>query len=588
MRKPASTRSIYKKIPVLTLCQSEKQILHSQRVQMLFSEHNNTNNNNNNNNTVTPKGKDKDDDADTTLSSVSGVSSNTTQSKLCFSDYLDNNINNSLSKCASKPSLTPYSSHQLIFIKKKVPLKRKSPFTQPQDLINTPSSSPRNSNSNKHEYKINLEELILLESKLNETVHKIMIGDVIILSKACVDWWNFYFHCSLNGGVDHYYIDMYSKDIIRFYSSITFFAVMLIYDLCFHVECLCEVYQEKLMQLMELLQMNFLIVCDYICSKVDVEFAKGNFWVAKLRSLLIAKDISNKINTSRIEQIKSNNTIAHECLTRLVNKISKDKHINMNKQLSKLIVASVYVHNQEQPNMKLTKDFINNFFINKVLIYQANTNGSILSTAQTKQSSSVNKYNNHHNNNKLSVPYITTQPHKRLTLVLDLDETLVNVKISKTNSNQGCLLFRPGLDDFLEHLSEWYEIVIFTAATKDYADAILDEIDLNGNLFAFRLYREHTTIIGNDYVKDISLIGRDLDKMVIVDNMAQNFKLQKENGILIHSFWGDDEYDVALIELEKILRKVAQEKGDIRVVLKKYKDDILKKVSSKLFLEDGC
>jgi CTD small phosphatase-like protein 2 len=173
--------------------------------------------------------------------------------------------------------------------------------------------------------------------------------------------------------------------------------------------------------------------------------------------------------------------------------------------------------------------------------------------------------------------------------VLDLDETLVNVKISKTNSNQGCLLFRPGLDDFLEHLSEWYEIVIFTAATKDYADAILDEIDLNGNLFAYRLYREHTTIIGNDYVKDISLIGRDLDKTVIVDNMAQNFKLQKENGILIHSFWGDDEYDVALIELEKILKKVAQEKGDIRVILKKYKEDILKKVSSKLFWDNnGC
>ena len=576
MRKLSSTRSIYKKIPILTMCQSEKQIIHSQRMQTLFAS------DNVNVNVVTPK--DKDEDADTTLSSVS----NTTQSKVCFSDYLDNNSITPLSKCASKPSLTPcVSSQRLIFVKKKIPLKRNQ---SPRNHIN----NSNNSNSSKHEYKINLEELILLESKLNEIVHKIMIGDIIILSKACVDWWNFYFHCSLNGGVDHYYIDVYSKDIIRFYSSITFFAVMLVYDLCFHVECLNKVYQEKLTQLMELLQMNFIIVCDYIFSKVDVEFAKGNFWVGKLRSLLLAKDIANKLHTTRIEQIKRNNTIAYEYLTQLVNKISKDKHVTMNKQLSKLIVASIYVHHQEQPNMKLTKDFINNFFINKVLIYQTNTNGSILSTAQTKQSSStvVNNSGNNTNSSKPSIPYITTQLHKRLTLVLDLDETLVNVKISKTNSNQGCLLFRPGLDDFLEHLSEWYEIVIFTAATKDYADAILDEIDLNGNLFTYRLYREHTTIIGNDYVKDISLIGRDLDKTVIVDNMAQNFKLQKENGILIHSFWGDDEYDVALIELEKILRKVAQEKGDIRVILKKYKEDILKKVSSKLFWDDnnnsGC
>jgi len=37
----------------------------------------------------------------------------------------------------------------------------------------------------------------------------------------------------------------------------------------------------------------------------------------------------------------------------------------------------------------------------------------------------------------------------------------------------------------------------------------------------------------NSYVKDISKIGRDLNKTIIVDNMAENFKLQPDNGIYI-------------------------------------------------------
>ena len=543
MHNPSSHRTIYKKIPILTISQSDKKLLNSHRNKAILSPQSPATINN--------------DDTESTLSTLSIIS---TQSKTCFNDNFENST---LTKSQSKPNLP--TNANLIFIKKKIPIKKATHLFQ--------SESPKQ----KQLTKINLEELILLESKLNEIVHKITIGDVIILSKACVDWWNFYFNSSLNGSVDNYFIDVYSKDVIMFYSSILFFTVMVIYDMCFHVDSLNEIYQSELNNLMALLQINFLIICDYISSKITIEYKRGNFWVEKLSQLLLEKEISNKIKNSRIEEIKLNNNVAYEKLVNVFNKITKDKKIEINKQLSKLVQASLYLHNNQSnnnPNIKLSKDFFNNFFINKVLIYQTNTNGSIISTAQT---------NNKNNLNNLTIPYITSKSLKPLTLVLDLDETLVNVKISKVNSNQGCLLFRPGLDEFLENLSQWYEIIIFTAATKDYADAILDEIDINGDLFSYRLYREHTTIIGNDYVKDISLIGRDLDKMIIVDNMAQNFKLQKENGILIHSFWGDDEYDVALIELEKILWNVAQERCDVRISLRKYKDDILKKVSSKLF-----
>ena len=43
-------------------------------------------------------------------------------------------------------------------------------------------------------------------------------------------------------------------------------------------------------------------------------------------------------------------------------------------------------------------------------------------------------------------------------------------------------------------------------------------------LYTFRLYRHHTVKDGNVYIKDLSRIGRELSKIIIIDNMADNFK----------------------------------------------------------------
>ena len=67
-------------------------------------------------------------------------------------------------------------------------------------------------------------------------------------------------------------------------------------------------------------------------------------------------------------------------------------------------------------------------------------------------------------------------------------------------------------------------------------------------------------------------MGRPLDKTIIVDNMIQNFRFQKENGILIKSFNGEDIYDSALADLGNILVKIAEEGEDVRISLKKYGD----------------
>ncbi len=136
-----------------------------------------------------------------------------------------------------------------------------------------------------------------------------------------------------------------------------------------------------------------------------------------------------------------------------------------------------------------------------------------------------------------------------LTLVMDLDETLVHYFETE---DEGHVLVRPGTEEFLRELAEHYEIVVFTAALQDYADWVLDQIDPK-KFIQHRLYRQHALPYGTSFVKDLSRLGRELNRVIIVDNVADNFQLQPENGILIKT-WTDDPNDTALQELAPLLK----------------------------------
>ena len=136
------------------------------------------------------------------------------------------------------------------------------------------------------------------------------------------------------------------------------------------------------------------------------------------------------------------------------------------------------------------------------------------------------------------------------TLVLDLDETLVHYY---EVNGEGNFRIRPGCEKFLREMAEIYEVVIFTAAMQDYADWVLDSIDKPKHI-SYRLYRQHASPTGMVFVKDLSRIGRPLHKTIIVDNVAENFSLQPDNGIFIKS-WFEDQSDTALHELAPLLKR---------------------------------
>lgn len=180
---------------------------------------------------------------------------------------------------------------------------------------------------------------------------------------------------------------------------------------------------------------------------------------------------------------------------------------------------------------------------------------------------------------KLKILPMRTRKTPKFTLVLDLDETLVHsqllpvtnpdnifqVKLNESLYNI-YVSYRPGLINFLNSVCNIFEVVIFTASMKLYADHVLKSLDPSQKL-KYKFYREFCTEHNGNYIKDLRILGRDLSRVIIIDNSEVSFSFQPENGILIKS-WFSDQSDCELELIHRFLLNI-QDQDDIRPLLQK-------------------
>jgi NLI interacting factor-like phosphatase len=101
-------------------------------------------------------------------------------------------------------------------------------------------------------------------------------------------------------------------------------------------------------------------------------------------------------------------------------------------------------------------------------------------------------------------------------------------------------------------VSENFEVILFTASKKEYADAMIEQIDKEGKYIHHRVYRDSCIYSNELYIKDLRVLNRDLKRIVIVDNAVISFGFQLENGIPIIPFY-DDEKDDCLYKITTYL-----------------------------------
>ena len=416
--------------------------------------------------------------------------------------------------------------------------------------------------NNKTYSSLNVEDLLILEEKLNEIIKA--LNNTKIIHNECFEFWNYYFNCSLYCKLEKLFTNIYESNEIRICINYLLMTILISYDYSFNINVINTSFQ-IFDSVLKLNRENLIFIYQYILTKISID-SRDNIWVFKLNDL-VKSNINININNININEYSKLN---------IVDKINNNIRIIL-QNLSFLLNTyktdnNIYIINFLQNLPTKNYEHIDILFREKIFRVE-NINGSILASIYLKE----------HNKFKTEpAPYLKTINRKPYSLILDLDETLVHFKINPDCANEGVLRVRPGIVEFLDAVDKYYELIIFTAATQDYADLLIDAVEENKIYFEHRLYRQHTVIIGNDFVKDLSRVGRPLDKIIIVDNMPQNFRLQKENGINIKAFWGEEAYDTALVDLGNILVNIAKDGGDVRNGIKKYKDDIVKKVTSNI------
>ena len=155
------------------------------------------------------------------------------------------------------------------------------------------------------------------------------------------------------------------------------------------------------------------------------------------------------------------------------------------------------------------------------------------------------------------------------TLVLDLDETLIHYEVDEAvnaeDEDPGYYLIRPGAMKFLQLMSEYFEVVVFTAAMPDYADWILDNLDREDKFISHRLYRQHTTPNLDYAIKDLRNLGRSLEQTLIIDNLSENYESTTPNNGLQIPSWYDDMDDTCLTLLMPYLISLVERRQVIIV-----------------------
>lgn len=151
------------------------------------------------------------------------------------------------------------------------------------------------------------------------------------------------------------------------------------------------------------------------------------------------------------------------------------------------------------------------------------------------------------------------QPARDHDYYIDLDEynTFLNIYM------------RSGYKEFFDYLKENTEAVIFTTGTKQYADAVLDIVDPNYEIFKHRLYQTDCNLVEykeediTEYVKDLDSLNRDLNRTVLIDTKPFSFWCNPDSCIPIKPYNGNSMTDKELNIITTILREL-EDSNDVR------------------------
>lgn len=165
----------------------------------------------------------------------------------------------------------------------------------------------------------------------------------------------------------------------------------------------------------------------------------------------------------------------------------------------------------------------------------------------------------------------------RPAIVFDLDDTLVISSVLRVNDSDEWIRVgkrrvyirtRPGLKDMLKTASSYFDVYFFTAGLREYGNAVIDMIAPDTPAHR-RFFREHCVSHCGCMTKDLSLIKRPMEHILLVDDMEGSALLQPENLVRISPWLGDISDRVMEEELTPLIETISTE-CDLRQAVRSY------------------
>ena len=421
-----------------------------------------------------------------------------------------------------------------------------------------------NRNKPKPSFTVSVCDLVVIEDKLSEIIS--VINDIIskTVSNECYDLWNFYYNSIYYQNIETFLKDSENYETVKLSINYILMSVMICYDFSFDSDQSFNIHL-LLTEIFSLNYKNLILIFENILTRINPE-SNDDIWINKLYEIVNYSKFNDNSSYLMNEKQFNNN----EKMIFNTNSLKAKIQDLLTNYQSKSTVCLLTLFSKLSTK---TVEDINDFF-REYIIREDYLERSILATTYLNNDTYFTTEN---------IPYVRNKNPKKFTLVLDFDETLAFFKIDSEMETDGVLRLRPDVFTFLNEMKKYYELILFSEATQNYVDLLLESFEETQKYFDHKLYRQHTVIAAQDFVKDLTRIGRPLDSIIIIDNSPQNFRLQVKNGIAIKSFWGEDSTDNALKDLIPILVDIAKNEEDVRKGLDRYHNLIVSQITSNLY-----
>ena len=172
-------------------------------------------------------------------------------------------------------------------------------------------------------------------------------------------------------------------------------------------------------------------------------------------------------------------------------------------------------------------------------------------------------------NESTLIPENTEEDNGKYLLVFDIDETIVYAR-------DGPLVMRPHAEELLKTVGENCEVALWTAGVRDYAKAVLAEVEKKvwgkspAGIIKHCISRSDEWF-GEDYTKDLSLLGRKMDKVLIIENTPECVRLNPKNGIIVEDFEGERDESYVLRCLTEVVMDLVKSGMPVQKFIPKCK-----------------